>query len=256
MKPRKERPLSRAVSNKVKSIQEGFKPSKKSKSNEHITFHKNTYDHRLPSITDKKELNNCITIDPQEINKIHSNGETLLLWAARNNNTPLIEQLLTYEDVSINYKNHYSQTALHYIAQNKNEKIIKKLLLNPQTDASIYNNKNKTAREMVNGTNEHDVELRRIIFARIMLDLTVNNTCNELKDRYAYACHIATIDSDEEKKEVIQTAIEMVKKAILNDQNNQQENDRDLPESAKLPDYADDNFIEQMIVARITKDSV
>lgn len=233
----------------TQSIPQGLKSSKKSKSYEHNLFHKKTYDHRLPSLTEEKQLNDLININPREINKIHAHGETLLLWAARNNKPSLVEKLLTYDDILINQKNNDHQTALHYCAHYKNEEIIKILLCNPQTDASLLNSDNKTAREMIEGNSEQDIELRRIIFARIMLDLTINSHLKEIQNNM-FIAQTSVINSPKQEKKVIEDAIATIKQVLTNDQNSQKE-DRNLPDSAKLPNYADDEFIKKMILFRI-----
>lgn len=254
-KKKRRKSIGRSLSDKARSITKGT-TTKRSASYENNISKSYARDQRLPSISEEKTLNSCISIDPQDINKINSpHNETLLIWAARNNNSSLIKTLLTHDNILINLKNKYNQTALHYAAEHKNEKIIKKLLLNPQTDASIFNDEHKTARDMVKGNSYQDIELRRIIFARIMLDLTVNETCNALQDKYTYACHIATIDTDEYQKKILFKAVKKINNALQKDQDNQKEEDRDLPNSAKLPDYADDDFIKQMILLRINKSS-
>lgn len=253
---KRRKSIGRSLSDKARSITKST-TTKRSASYENNISKSYARDQRLPSISEEKTLNSCISIDPKDINKINSpHNETLLIWAARNNNYSLIKTLLTHDNILINLKNKYNQTALHYAAENKNKKIIKKLLLNPQTDASIFNDEHKTARDMVKGSSDQDIELRRIIFARIMLDLTVNEICRNLQDQYTYACHIAEIDTDEYKKTIILDAVNTINNALEKDQNNQKEEDRDLPDSAKLPDYADDTFIKQMILLRINKGSV
>lgn len=255
-KQKRRKSVGRALSDKARSITTRPTLKKRSTSLETNTPDPTAHDQRLPSISEEKTLNSCITINPKDINKINSpHNETLLIWAARNNNSSLIKTLLTYDGILINLKNKYHQTALHYAAEHKNEKIIKKLLLNPQTDASILNDEHKTARDIVKGNSNQDIELRRIIFARIMLDLTVNSVCKTLQDEYAYACHIALIDTDQDQKEIILKALNKINNALKEDQDNQKEEDRDLPEAAKKPTYADDDFIKQMILLRINKGS-
>ena len=176
-----------------------------------------------------------------------------LLWAARNNDTLLIKELLKYEATEINQVDHCNQTALHYIAQKKDAEIIHLLLLKPQLDASLFNNNRQTAREMIIGNSNEDKQLRLIIFARIMLNLTVKKVCLSLQDNYKYACHISTIDTNEDLNDTITNALNLIKKELKNDYENQKEDDRNLPDAAKIPDYANDDFIKQMIVLQFIK---
>lgn len=219
-------------------------------------------------ITDEQKqpiLTKKITFEPRALptnndlsegnNNHYTYDEAPLLWAARNNNTKLIKELLKYDATEVNQVDHSNQTALHYMAQEKNEEIIHLLLRKPQLDASLFNNNRKTAREMIVGNSDNDQQLRLMIFARIMLNLTVKKVCSSLQDHYKYACHISTIDPNEDPQEVIKNALKAIKESLTNDHANQKEDDRNLPDSAKLPDYANDDFIKEMIILQFTKGS-
>lgn len=191
----------------------------------------------VPSITKEEELAALMT-DPQTINKQYDKGETLLIRATRNGENILIKKLLTYDQLNINIQDDLDKTALHYAAQYKDKKIIKKLLKDARTDTSLVDKNKKTARDLIKGNTEQDAELRRMIFARIMLDWTINKESKLIDNNFKYFLCIATID----------TTVKKIKDIILADENKQ---DHALPQSARLPAYADDEFIKKMFLLRL-----
>src|SRR5690606_10994745 len=134
--------------------------------------------------TDDKDILKYMIIDPNTINNIYRHGETQLIWAARNNKSLVVSALLSQPQLDINKQDINGKTALHYIAEHKNESIIEELLRDPRTDASLTDKNQKTSRDVILGNTEQDAKLRRIIFARIMLDWTVNKQCKKIQDTY------------------------------------------------------------------------
>jgi len=253
----KRRKLTYSLSRKQKKSSPGQLQKKLNNYESCIPQH-NVSDIRLPSLLEEHRLNNNITIDPQTINCTFTHGETFLIWAAYHNKISLIQELMKFDNLLINKQDNDGNTALHCSASHKNITAIKKFLLDPRTDASISNKDNKTARNLIQGSTEADTELRRIIFARIMLDMTVNNTCKSIRDLY-YKAWIATMDTGHEKIFILQhfltticlLAIDDIKSAIIQDQDNQNNGDRNLPDSAKMPQYATDKFIAKMLFYRL-----
>jgi len=209
---------------------------------------------------ERKEKNNKINNDYSQyitlnkknkdiVQKQYSNQETILIWAARNNQSLLIEKILEFQNVSINAQKNDGNTALHLAAQTKNTTSINLLLHDHRTDASIKNYEGKTAREMIIGNTDNDKESRRKIFAKIMLDIIINNTCN---DNIYTKMLTDNNTSQEELEETITQAIDFIKNEFFKDQDKQSD-DRELPASAQFPTFAGDDFIRKTILYRLQK---
>ncbi|KAL4890047.1 ankyrin repeat-containing domain protein [Aspergillus ambiguus] len=65
---------------------------------------------------------------PVDIDKVDSNGNSGLMWAASTGNTALVEWLLAH-DASVGTTNNEQKSAMHYAVINGHEQVIQKLLL-------------------------------------------------------------------------------------------------------------------------------
>ncbi|HJZ24413.1 MAG TPA: hypothetical protein VJ201_08250 [Candidatus Babeliales bacterium] len=162
-----------------------------------------------------------------------------LITAVRKNN---INGVIFYLNNPYFNPNLQRTTPLHYAATFKFTEIINLFFLDPRIDASTRNMKGKTARELIVGTTDEDYALRRKFFARASLNMVVNSHVDKIKPAYA---------SGYIEQEIIKKTVEIIIKKAREDEQNQQA-DQKLPDAAHYPDYATPEFVEKMLLFRIT----
>jgi hypothetical protein len=159
-------------------------------------------------------------------------------------------------NANLNQKDQWGNTALHCgMAQlteliNKEktvQKIIALFLCDPRTDTSITRDgDNRTACQILSGG--ECPEVRALLFARATLDVQTNHAIGKMLLE-SYINNIAINDN------LIERTVQSIKDKIQEIETVQKDNNRDLPEEAKLPGYATDDFIFTMIKNRIPAES-
>lgn len=166
--------------------------------------------------------------------------------AILSNDYTAIKFHLSNPHLNPNMQDQNGYPALHLFAQAKNYEGIKILLDDYRIDVSIqdidqkrisdYLNKNK-----INGIDEIDridgnlSRLRQELFARHNLDIVTYEKCRGIKSFYD-RCLITHA--------FITEVIEQIKHKINHDRN---QSDQEVPQSAKFPEYATDEFITKKI---------
>jgi hypothetical protein len=173
--------------------------------------------------------------------------------AVKNYDLNTLQQLVADPNTNLNQTDQFDNTALHYaIAQLERiivlEKMITLFLHDPRIDTSIVRKgDNRTASQMLSGG--EDPEMRKLLFARIVLDMQTNHEIGKmLLANYIYGTPL--------NKKLIKQTVQSIKNKIHITETKQQEDERTLPEEAKLPDYATDDFIFTMIENRIPIESI
>lgn len=213
-----------------------------------------------------------------DINKPDIDGFTPLHCAISGDDLNIVQALLTREDIDVNKTEQWENTPLHYAAlrnaqlhirtdkladlslryaalrnhklgeTNKltdhfliyqaalenNKNIIKGLLRDCRVNAFLKNGHGNFARELA-----YEVELKRFMFARATLSNLVEEEVFDL-----------LMNLKSKNEQALQKAVEHVKTKYSNDHTNQEDYEP-LPEETKLPEYATDIFIKQMILYRI-----
>lgn len=208
--------------------------------------------------TKKKSPKNNIQRSNPEI-KRHINiknqyGNTALILAAISNKTTDIIELIKDPNVIkyINAQNIYGYTALHYIAGHKNREAIDLFFLIPEVDFTLRSKNLDTAQSMITDkSSDEDKKMCNYIFARIMLDTKINEVCcDENQQELFFPAWISQLGNPLELQALINALTQTIKNAIILDEKKQEEGGRELPESAKFPAYATDDFIYKALISR------
>jgi hypothetical protein len=180
------------------------------------------------------------------------NKISILTDAVRNYDLDTIQTFIDNPDANLNQKDKWGNTPLHRAVlltrdkiNNKDiiQKMIDLLLFDPRTDTSLVNDNLYTAPQLLQG-GEYP-ELRTKLFARNTIDMTINNEIGKI----LFNSYMDTISLNDEL--IKQSATNIIKN-ILNTESSQKEK---LPEEAKLPEYANDDFIFNMIKKRLPSES-
>jgi|GEM_PF-6677583 len=83
-------------------------------------------------------------------NKIDSCNNTPLICAVQNNDITMVQQLLSYNDITVNHRNKSGNTALHFAAFHGHGSVIELLLEHKEIDTSIKNNNHKMPHQCLN----------------------------------------------------------------------------------------------------------
>lgn len=179
----------------------------------------------------------------------------ILTEAVRNYDLDTINLFINNPDADLNQKDQYGNTALHHavITLSKpinNEPLLRQIILlflrDPRTDSSIIRDTdNRTAQQLLLGG--ENPELRQLLFARATLDITTNHEIGKMfLNSYI---HNIPLNDDCITKTIAHIKNKIHGTEII------QEDSRPLPEEAKLPEYATDDFIFTMIKKRIPLNS-
>jgi ankyrin repeat protein len=179
-----------------------------------------------------------------------------LIEAVKNCDLNAVQQHIDNPNADLNQKDQYGNTALHRIVVKLTEetsdkpaleKIIVLFLHNPRIDSSIARDSDKrTASQILSGG--ECPEIRKLLFARMTLDTQTNHELGKM----LLKSYIDTIPLSDD---LIKQTVQSIKSRIQLTENEQTEDKRDLPEEAKLPDYATDNFVFTIIKNRIPVES-
>lgn len=174
--------------------------------------------------------------------KVLKPSEHGLITAVRDKDINRVKFYLSNPYFNPNVQNTWKNTPLHYAAMFKTTEIINLFFNDPRIDASIRNTDNRTPRELVAGKTDDDYTLRRIIFARASLNMVVNYYVTTIKPDY--------ISGKIEQNTIQKYVTEILEKAKADQQ--KQQNDEALPGAAHYPDYATHDFVEKMLLFRLT----
>ena len=182
--------------------------------------------------------NNNETAEPYDINSTDKHGNTELIRATQNNNLIYVQDLLKIPTLQVNHQNKWLNTALHYAAIKKHYTIIEALLLDHRTDAHLANEYGLRPRDcfIIDKTIKTDAEIRISLFFRAMLNKTVHEE--------SFAMIVDKVD--------INDIVTAIKDRILANYENQKSHEP-LPTGHYLPPYADDEFIQKMILVKVKK---
>jgi ankyrin repeat protein len=155
-----------------------------------------------------------------------------LIYAASTNNLERIQHLLSCENVLINEKNDLGVTAFLSAVQNKNKKAIDLFLKNPKTNVSLKNNKNQNALQLLENNNVKTEKLYIKISARIWIETIIDEK-------------IAQESQTKNESDTYESVCQLIK-----DLREIERNYSKLTNESLLPDYADDNFIKDLVFFR------
>jgi len=211
----------------------------------------------------KKSLSLSVVNTQQEVK------EHPLLIATRYQDHDTIKFYLSNRYFNPNVQDLQLNTALHHAAKNRDRVAIELFIQDPRIKADMRNMDNAMARDLVfpadadrDTVDDELRELKRIIFARVILGMTVEQESAELKIIYEHhllTSHIINRTIDRVKNKIHTMEQQQQKPLLKNkeeikkenkeekDEKDKDTNDRELPTSALLPPYATKPFIEDMI---------
>lgn len=128
---------------------------------------------------DNINLRKCykITLAKSDINIQNKFGDTLLIWAAINNNVDIIRLLLKNKHININIKNEDGDTALTWAVFNNDIKISKLLIARKDIDINLQDSDGNTA--LILATINNNAKIINLIFGKDNVDISIQNKNNE-----------------------------------------------------------------------------
>jgi ankyrin repeat protein len=192
-----------------------------------------------------------------DINATDLDGNTLLTLGIRNNNIEIVTELLQRPELQLNRPNRWGINSFQYALiarttietsalkdpeRNKalqiNATIIHKLIHDIRVDTSLQINDTTTNQTIITPTTTENIELRNLLFTRILLDQAINQFLKK------------SLLSNEIDNNSIDHIVIQVKEHLNTIKTNQNCDDRKLPDKAALPDYATDEVIKKIIKSR------
>ena len=198
---------------------------------------------------------------------LSDSASSLLKKSPRQKTSPLSVAIQNYDletinlhiknpNTNLNEQDEWGNTLLHRtvikLTEPKSDKdtlqkIITLLLTDSRTDTSITRGlDNRQASQMLSGGD--DPTMRQLLFARATLDIQTNHEIGKM----LLKSYINNIPLDDK---LIKQTIECITQKIKTTEKVQETGERALPENAKLPEYATDEFIFEMIKKRIPIES-
>lgn len=247
-------------------------PSEKQNSSE-----KTKREYPFPKFLSKSDdsIKNTIVSPQTNPSKTPLIGENNIISVVRFHGIKELQTLLNDPNTDPNHQNKFKMTALHYAAlkaveskravleaieskiaelkiaelkavESKNAEIINLLLNDPRTNSCLKNDQDKLAAHLIVGGDQCD-EIRKLLFARLTLDKNVS------QEMFIMLINLH-IKKELINNHYINKTVDIIKRKALRAELLQQ-SDRVLPEDAKLPDYAKDEFIAEMVEHRIPNDT-
>jgi len=194
-------------------------------------------------------------------------NETLLIQTIRSKNfsqnnpehIEKIKEILKHENVDINHKNKWGNTALHYTGILCLPKVAVILISDIRTNTNIKNNsglrahdclheESFTEKQKIQETKSITVEeLRKMFFARITLDLIVEEeSFHILVTEKITREKLKKLTDEKEITPFLDNILTIVKARVEKDNQNQKHY-QEIPKECRLPEYATDDFIKNMI---------
>jgi len=158
-------------------------------------------------------------------------------------NLPTIAMLIRNREINPNTQDDWGNTCLHHAVYLRDKDILIAYLQNPIVSSLIKNSEKLFAHQLISSTDTQYSELRLLLFARNSLDHWIKELFPYFLYAYPTANCIAKLDDPtfQEIIKKIKDKSEQIKKAQKDD--DEETDDRELPEITVYPDYATEKFL-------------
>lgn len=225
----------------------------------------------LSNFVKKASSDSSLSASPHE----KGDNETLLIQTIRGKNfssrnaehIEKVKAMLENENIDVNHQNRWGNTALHYANILHLPEVAILLLRNPRTITTIRNDdhslaeafiqeESPTIKELKTEKTITVSELKKEFFARTTLDVVVNEeSFNVLVMERITRERLYDLKDNDKLAPLLDPILETIKARIKKDNENQ-EHYQEIPNECRLPQYATDDFIKQMIFTLLYYNSI